>query len=394
MGDEPLFRSQRDYELPLLRLLNELLGGQGEAAQVRRLFERRYGDQIPQDHHKTRRGGEIVWENNVNWCRNYLRERGFLDKPRTGIWRITKAGRQWVEKNPDADRLPPFVYNGQDESRQRQSSNKSSISSQSSQTSQPSIILRDNFFQEIAANLKPKLLDEISDGDIKLFPGRNLMQVYYREFPGSHYEVALKRDSDEVGFHFEASNVFSKDENLARLALMQPHIDHLGQILKYSVVAEPRGLRSAHLSIKLSSAAWNSNQAGFYADLLAQFITVTFPLLRQAFDATRAQRTRNVSTRAQQGHSPIFSVDGSNQEAHIILEQQITHIREYLRGRLDRPSDELLCEWVHFCYTFQLFKEGVELFNLIHATTVDPWPYERAKRIAKVCRIRVASPGA
>ena len=53
-----------------------------------------------------------------------------------------------------------------------------------------------------------------------------------------------------------------------------------------------------------------------------------------------------------------------------------------------RPSEEVLCEWVYFCYTFELFKESVELFNLINPEAVDVWPYERAKRIAKVCRIR------
>jgi len=41
-----------------------------------------------------------IWDNNVRWCRNYLKERGFLDKPRTGIWRITEAGRRWLVENP------------------------------------------------------------------------------------------------------------------------------------------------------------------------------------------------------------------------------------------------------------------------------------------------------
>jgi hypothetical protein len=94
------------------------------------------------------------------------------------------------------------------------------------------------------------------------------------------------------------------------------------------------------------------------------------------------------STRTRQRRSSGVSTDGDNQEAHGILDRQINHIREYLRGRVERPSDELLCEWVHFCYTFQLFKEGVELFGLINPASVDLWPYERAKRIAKICRIR------
>lgn len=378
MSDKPLYRTQKDYELPLLRLLYELPNGQGEAAEVRRLFQRKFGDQIPPEHYGTRRGGELVWENNVNWCRNYLRERGFLDKPRTGIWHITKAGRQWLEENPDTDRLPIFIYDGSGKSKQKSPSTKSPSLIQTSQPRQDKVALRDTFFQQIAAHLRPKLLGEISHGEINLFPGKNWMQVYYPEFPNSHYELGLRRSADEVGFHFEASQIFSKDENLARLALMQPHIAQLSQLLGHQVVAEPWGSLWARLSIHLNQASWNPSQAKVYADLLARFIAETFPLLRQVFAATRSQRGRSSA-------SPTGTQD---QEAHVILDRQINHIREYLRGRVARPSEEVLCEWVYFCYTFELFKEAVELFNLINPEAVDTWPYERAKRIARVCRIR------
>ncbi len=112
MSDQPLFETQKSYELPLLRLLAKIPGGQGQAKEVRRLFEQEYGPQIPSKHRGTNRGRETVWENNVNWCRNYLRERGFVDMPQTGIWRITQAGRDWLEQNPGADRLPRFTYQG------------------------------------------------------------------------------------------------------------------------------------------------------------------------------------------------------------------------------------------------------------------------------------------
>ncbi len=239
---------------------------------------------------------------------------------------------------------------------------------------QNQIALRDTFLQQVADHLREKLTGEVRHGVVNLFPSKNWIQVNYPEFPGSHYELALRRDSDEVGFHFEAR----KEENLARLALIQDQVDRFSQILGHQVVAEPWGSRWARLSIDLNQASWNSSQAEVYADLLIQFITETFPLLRQAFSATRAKR----------GRSPSIATDQDNKEVHLILDRQINQIREYLRGRVARPSEEVLCEWVYFCYTFELFKESVELFNLINSETVDAWPYERAKRIAKVCRIR------
>ena len=85
---------------------------------------------------------------------------------------------------------------------------------------------------------------------------------------------------------------------------------------------------------------------------------------------------------------PLANNNRDNQNVHNILDQQIDQIKGYLRGRLAPPSDELLCEWVHFCYTFQLYQEGAEIFKLINPTAVNPWPYERAKRLAKVCQMR------
>lgn len=239
---------------------------------------------------------------------------------------------------------------------------------------QNQVAWRDTFFRQIADHLREKLTGEIGRGVVNLFPGKNWLQVNYPEFPGSHYEVALRRGSDEVGFHFEAR----KDDNLARLALMQVHVDHLSQVFGHQVVAEPWGSNWARLSMDFNQAPWSSDQAEIYADLLARFIAETLPLLRQAFAATHVQR----------GRSPVAAADQDNQEAHAILDRQISHIRDYLRGRIVRPSEEVLCEWVYFCYTFELFKEAVELFNLINREGVDSWPYERAKRIAKVCRIR------
>ncbi len=128
MSDQPLFETQKSYELPLLRLLAKIPGGQGQAKEVRRLFEQEYGPQIPPKHRGTLKGRarETIWENNLNWSRNNLRERGFVDMPQTGIWRITQAGRDWLAQNPNADRLPPFTYHSKSQPTERRRSSKPS----------------------------------------------------------------------------------------------------------------------------------------------------------------------------------------------------------------------------------------------------------------------------
>jgi len=65
-------------------------------------------------------------------------------------------------------------------------------------------------------------------------------------------------------------------------------------------------------------------------------------------------------------------------------------VRDFLNGRSSRPSDERLCDWVNFCYEFGLFREGRDLFRLVDPSQVNLWYYERAKRLAKVCAMKVA----
>ncbi len=242
-------------------------------------------------------------------------------------------------------------------------------------TRQNKVALRDGFFKLVADRLAQQLNDNVSHGNIKLSLGKNWVQVFYPEFPRSHYELRLGRGFDEVAFHFEGN----KNKNLARLGHVQPHTEHLSQVLGHQVVAVPRGTRWARLAIEFKPALWTSDQAQIYADLMAQFIIETFSILGLAFAATSTRRKRAAAS---------TTYNGDNKEAYTILDQQINQIREYLRGRIAPPSDEVLCEWVYFCYTFQLFQEGAEIFKLINPSTVDSWPYERAKRLAKVCQIR------
>ena len=109
MSNESTFETVKDYGLPLLYLLHSLSDGQCNAAEACRMFERRYGDQIPQAHRQERTSrGDAVWEYRVHVGRHYLWKRGFLHSPNRGVWRLTEEGRRWAKENPDARSLPPM----------------------------------------------------------------------------------------------------------------------------------------------------------------------------------------------------------------------------------------------------------------------------------------------
>lgn len=72
-----------------------------------------------------------------------------------------------------------------------------------------------------------------------------------------------------------------------------------------------------------------------------------------------------------------------------LVMEQIRRIEKFLEGRSDvRASDEQLCDWVNFCYSFEMYPEGRDLFRLVAADGVNPWYFERTRKMAKICELR------
>lgn len=94
---------------------------------------------------------------------------------------------------------------------------------------------------------------------------------------------------------------------------------------------------------------------------------------------------------SRRGRPPRQSVPEYNSESRQsqILAEEIARIREFLNGNgALRPDDQTLCDWVWFCYKFEMYAEGTTLFPLIHSESVDRWLYERTKKLAEICALR------
>jgi len=74
-------------------------------------FERALGDLIPPEHYKENKSGRIKWDWYVRWSRQDLVNAGLMGSGGHGIWTITPAGQQWLEKHPDGggDELKAYL---------------------------------------------------------------------------------------------------------------------------------------------------------------------------------------------------------------------------------------------------------------------------------------------
>lgn len=257
-----VFEGQADYEVPLLRLLAALPGGQGRPAEVCRLFEAEHGHRIPDSHRGSYPSNpEPIWRNNLRWCRAILKERGFLDPSLKGMWRITDAGRRWVEQNPGKERIPgsaSTLVRARRPTPTPRSSPRAGTSAVRSSGKPPAPGITLEMLEQTRKTMRPE----------------EFQQVW-----GALY--------DQLRAHDRAK------------AVSEVTHTELGR---------------------------------------------------------RARRHLDV--------------------IHGLLQGQ----------NVGSPSAEAVCDWIHFCYAMELYREAAALLPYVHEEEVDPAVYRRAKRIAEVCR--------
>jgi restriction system protein len=104
---------QKQIEVPLLQVLVEI-GGQGRPKEIYPLVAKKFPDIREEELAETLSSGGNRWTNRTQWARQTLVEKGEMDSPAHGVWRITEKGRQRLGELGEVDRLeapstPTFV---------------------------------------------------------------------------------------------------------------------------------------------------------------------------------------------------------------------------------------------------------------------------------------------
>jgi hypothetical protein len=99
MSDER-FVIGKDYDVPLLRLLCKLPGGQGETAEVCRLFEIEYRDRIPEEHRGMRDKGSLSGTTMYAGAGTIYENMGSWPSPGEASGRLTNRGANGWSKIP------------------------------------------------------------------------------------------------------------------------------------------------------------------------------------------------------------------------------------------------------------------------------------------------------
>jgi restriction endonuclease Mrr len=231
------------------------------------------------------------------------------------------------------------------------------------------------FFGVVQDHLKGRLPAGLSSQAVRQHG--NLVQIG-GPISRSHYELRLARAYTEIALHLEGS----QEQNLRVLNRLHAHMESLQTQLGEPVLAEPWGRDRARMYLMRAPGRMDAATATVLADSWLRFILATLPILQAiALDLSIAVRRGRHSDEARQE-------DLTRQRA--ILADEIRAIRGFLAASHSAaPSDEKLCDWVQFCYLFELFAEAVSLFKMIRPEQVDPWLYERVVRLARACELHL-----
>ncbi len=73
-----------------------------------------------------------------------------------------------------------------------------------------------------------------------------------------------------------------------------------------------------------------------------------------------------------------------------IIKRLVVEIKSFLNGTsASVPSEEKICQWIDYCYLFEMYWEGAELFHRVSPDAVSEDLYRRTKKIAEACKNRL-----
>lgn len=242
----------------------------------------------------------------------------------------------------------------------------------------------DNFTQFVQNELETRFqLDRILP---KMSP--TSLELHFADLKDS-YRITFLKTAVEVGYFFPGKS------HKARLIVDQlnQHADEISPKLGYVVKAianswQPWGKFGFEIPIlskdsilltpSHTSASITPLQV-FYADALVRFVEVTFGLVQNVTAQDFKTYLSSSHQKAKEEKLNSYSK---------IIETKIEMINQVLTGTAAPPTDEVLCDWVHFCYDFGLYKEGQMLFTYVTIELVNPWYFERTKKVARLCSMK------
>jgi len=150
-------------------------------------------------------GTAPLFDNRVGWARTYLKQAGLVDSPKRGLFRITEAGRDLLDKKPTRiniallDQYPSFVEfrtGRKDKEEVTQSAKLPAEAPASSETPEDALA---GAYKTLRQNLENELLDQVRASSPAFFERLVIDLLVAMGYGGSRQDAgrAIGRSGDE-----------------------------------------------------------------------------------------------------------------------------------------------------------------------------------------------------
>lgn len=363
-----MFNSPHDYLIPLLEILAK---GSKDAIPINDLvylFQKNYRQRFSVVALSRTPSGKFFWQQHLNTAIKNALKAGWINCPQPRTYRLTEPGHEWLRKHQNATHLNIDEQRPTTEGKSRQISSKYTIPIKS--------LSRDEYFDCLDNELVSSLGSFFDKVPFSFIQRSNYLQIKLEEFRGCHYELIIRHAKHEIALHFESSPQASE----SRRSAFDQHLNDISQFLGVRVYSGGFGTRGwTQIRIEKEAEPLTKELCRKFSDLTCKFISSTYPILQKVYaDKRRNRRVTSVTIGSR-----------SDNSLYTIVDREVYIIHDYLQGRSAlQPDDEKLCDWVNFCYNFELFVEAIEIFSLVYPDGVHPWYYERTKKLARLCALR------
>jgi hypothetical protein len=381
--------------------------GGGTKQEVLESFWQRYESCIPEkDLDEVPSGrGVIKWANKVAWCRQDLADLGFVDKSVRNVWRVTPAGREWLARNPDASRLDRDTNGtlglnfGEPSSglfppvppRRRSRPVSQDVTLEKLERLRQ--VMTEADFRQDWGKRYDALIATRRDNPVSLISDRQLLEAANREIGRIHDYLAGRRQTppriEDIGDWVYLCMTLGLEAEAAALAGIV-----VEQWTEEQSTADQQFRRASVLTMKLRRRKGNQDYG--FAEHQEHSISVAV-WSRMRADARWSAEEQAALERVYEHFSAalgekrgsvLTEIDGDMLLGHI--HREVRAIHRFVRGQSKvSPPTPTLCDWEYLCYVLELYAEGATLWQYIRSEDAEATQYERAKKLAAVCRIRV-----
>ena len=238
-----------------------------------------------------------------------------------------------------------------------------------------------------------RVLAELPDGEGE---ARDVIDMFWRRYKDQIPRTALRPVSEKSTGETWSNRIRGSRMRLKDMGFLEAPEHGVWRITQAGrnwLAQNPQETHIKEVNRRRSSPGAHNNRYSSSPSSKTTPAGITFEMLEQTRRVLPAEQFRRIwgviydELLAEERMKSITPVNDGL--LAVRANKPVRRIQDFLQGRsLDMPKSEEICDWIHFCYAMELHREVAALWQYVRQDAVNPWQYERTKKVATVSRTK------